>query len=147
LPATSRSTQRLLALSERIWAWKGRAPTNRIVIFTGRRETQRFCAATWRRSGASEGAVVQLDGAMPDGEQTRVVEQFAQEKEACGIWWPRGGPEGLELHYSAPGWCISYPLVLVDDPAATQWPHRPLTAQSQQPQIRYMLTQFAARGW
>ncbi len=139
--------QRLLSLIRSDWAWKGRAPNDRIVIFTGRRETQRFLVQHLAADlGLAEGAVVQLDGAMPDVEQTRVVEQFAQEKEAVRILVATEvASEGLNLHY------LSHRLVHFDIP----WSLMTLQqrngridryGQSQQPQIRYMLTQSRSEG-
>jgi hypothetical protein len=133
--------QRLLQLIRGDWGWSGQDPKDRIVLFTGRRETQRYLvdhlAADLR---LPKGAVVGLDGAMPDVEQTRVVEQFAQEKEAVRILVATEvASEGLNLHY------LSHRLVHFDIP----WSLMTLQqrngridryGQSQQPQIRYLLS-------
>jgi superfamily II DNA/RNA helicase len=55
--------------------------------------------------------VVGLDGAMPDVDQTRVVEQFAQEKESVRILVATEvASEGLNLHD------LSHRLMNVDIP-------------------------------
>ena len=139
--------QRLLGLIENDWSWKGKDPKDRIVIFTGRRETQRFLMEHLERDlGLKNGAVVGLDGAMPDVEQTKVVEQFAQEKEAVRILVATEvASEGLNLHY------LSHRLVHFDIP----WSLMTLQqrngridryGQPEQPQIRYLLTQSRSEG-
>ena len=133
--------QRLLQLIRRDWNWSGQAPRDRIVLFTGRRETQRFLVEHLAADlNLPKGAVVGLDGAMPDIEQTRVVEQFAQEKEAVRILVATEvASEGLNLHY------LSHRLVHVDIP----WSLMTLQqrngridryGQSQQPLICYLLS-------
>ena len=88
--------QRLLELIRSDWSWKGKDANDRIVIFTGRRETQRFLMEHFAADlGLKPGSVVGLDGAMPDVEQTRVVEQFAQEKEACLLYTSPSPRDGL----------------------------------------------------
>jgi hypothetical protein len=80
-PADFSKYQRLLQLIRADWSWSGKDPSDRIVLFTGRRETQRFLVEHLAADlDLPKGAVVGLDGAMPDVEQTRVVEQFAPEK-------------------------------------------------------------------
>jgi len=140
-PADFSKYQRLLQLIRADWGWSGRDPRDRIVLFTGRRETQRFLVEHLAADlGLPPGAVVGLDGAMPDVEQTRVVEQFAQEKEAVRILVATEvASEGLNLHY------LSHRLVHVDIP----WSLMTLQqrngridryGQLQQPQIRYLLS-------
>jgi len=139
--------QRLLELIRSDWSWRGQNPKDRIVLFTGRRETQRFLVEHLAADlGLPKGAVVGLDGAMPDVEQTRVVEQFAQEKEAVRILVATEvASEGLNLHY------LSHRLVHVDIP----WSLMTLQqrngridryGQSQQPQIRYLLSCSLSEG-
>jgi SNF2 family DNA or RNA helicase len=140
-PADFSKYQRLLQLIRSDWSWSGQDPRDRIVLFTGRRETQRFLVEHLAADlGLPQGAVVGLDGAMPDVEQTRVVEQFAQEKEAVRILVATEvASEGLNLHY------LSHRLVHIDIP----WSLMTLQqrngridryGQSQQPLIRYLLS-------
>ena len=146
-PAEFSKYQRLLSLIQSDWAWRGKDPKDRLVIFTGRRETQRFLMEHLASDlGLPSGAVVGLDGAMPDVEQTRVVEQFAQEKEAVRILVATEvASEGLNLHY------LSHRLVHFDIP----WSLMTLQqrngridryGQPQQPQIRYLLTRSRSEG-
>ena len=139
--------QRLLQLIRTDWNWSGKDPRDRIVLFTGRRETQRFLVEHLAADLAlPKGAVVGLDGAMPDVDQTRVVEQFAQEKEAVRILAATEvASEGLNLHY------LSHRLVHVDIP----WSLMTLQqrngridryGQPQQPQIRYLLSCSRSEG-
>ena len=117
------------------------------MIFTGRRESQRFLVEHLPQDlGLPKGAVVQLDGAMADVEQTKVVEQFAQEKEAVRILVATEvASEGLNLHY------LSHRLVHFDIP----WSLMTLQqrngridryGQPRQPQIRYLLTASRSEG-
>jgi superfamily II DNA or RNA helicase len=146
-PAEFSKYQRLLQLIRGDWGWSGKNPRDRIVLFTGRRETQRFLVEHLAGDlGLPQGAVVGLDGAMPDVEQTRVVEQFAQEKEAVRILVATEvASEGLNLHY------LSHRLVHVDIP----WSLMTLQqrngridryGQPQQPQIRYLLSCSRSEG-
>jgi superfamily II DNA/RNA helicase len=146
-PADFSKYQRLLQLIRADWGWNGKDPRDRIVLFTGRRETQRFLVEHLAADlGLPKGAVVGLDGAMPDVEQTKVVEQFAQEKEAVRILVATEvASEGLNLHY------LSHRLVHVDIP----WSLMTLQqrngridryGQSQQPQIRYLLSCSRSEG-
>ncbi|MCT0210295.1 MAG: helicase [Cyanobium sp.] len=139
--------QRLLQLIRSDWSWQGKDPKDRLVIFTGRRESQRFLVEHLPQDLAlPKGAVVQLDGAMADVEQTKVVEQFAQEKEAVRILVATEvASEGLNLHY------LSHRLVHFDIP----WSLMTLQqrngridryGQPQQPQIRYLLTASRNEG-
>ncbi len=146
-PADFSKYQRLLQLIRDDWSWSGKDPTDRIVLFTGRRETQRFLVEHLAADlGLPKGAVVGLDGAMPDVEQTRVVEQFAQEKEAVRILVATEvASEGLNLHY------LSHRLVHVDIP----WSLMTLQqrngridryGQPRQPLIRYLLNASRSEG-
>jgi superfamily II DNA or RNA helicase len=146
-PADFSKYQRLLQLIRSDWTWSGKDPRDRIVLFTGRRETQRFLVEHLAADlGLPPGAVVGLDGAMPDVEQTRVVEQFAQEKEPVRILVATEvASEGLNLHY------LSHRLVHVDIP----WSLMTLQqrngridryGQTQQPQIRYLLSCSRSAG-
>jgi len=146
-PADFSKYQRLLQLIRADWSWNGKDPTDRIVLFTGRRETQRFLVDHLAADlGLPKGAVVGLDGAMPDVEQTRVVEQFAQEKEAVRILVATEvASEGLNLHY------LSHRLVHVDIP----WSLMTLQqrngridryGQPRQPLIRYLLNSSRSEG-
>ncbi len=146
-PADFSKYQRLLQLIRGDWSWRGQNAKDRIVLFTGRRETQRFLVEHLAADlGLPNGAVVGLDGAMPDVEQTRVVEQFAQEREAVRILVATEvASEGLNLHY------LSHRLVHVDIP----WSLMTLQqrngridryGQPQQPQIRYLLSCSRSEG-
>lgn len=146
-PADFSKYQRLLQMIRSDWGWSGKDPKDRIVLFTGRRETQRFLVEHLAADlGLPKTAVVGLDGAMPDVEQTRVVEQFAQEKEAVRILVATEvASEGLNLHY------LSHRLVHVDIP----WSLMTLQqrngridryGQAQQPQIRYLLSCSRSEG-
>jgi superfamily II DNA or RNA helicase len=139
--------QHLLQLIRSAWGWSGKNPRDRIVLFTGRRETQRFLVEHLAGDlGLPQGAVVGLDGAMPDVDQTRVVEQFAQEREAVRILVATEvASEGLNLHY------LSHRLVHVDIP----WSLMTLQqrngridryGQPEQPQIRYLLSCSRSEG-
>ena len=139
--------QRLLQLIGTDWSWRGQEPKDRLVIFTGRRETQRFLMEHLAADlGLPQGAVVGLDGAMADVDQTKVVEQFAQEKEAVRILVATEvASEGLNLHY------LSHRLVHFDIP----WSLMTLQqrngridryGQPMQPQIRYLLTRSRSEG-
>jgi superfamily II DNA or RNA helicase len=146
-PADFSKYQRLLQLIRSDWNWSGKDPRDRIVLFTGRRETQRFLVEHLAADlGLPKGAVVGLDGAMPDVDQTKVVEQFAQEKDAVRILVATEvASEGLNLHY------LSHRLVHVDIP----WSLMTLQqrngridryGQPQQPQIRYLLSCSRSEG-
>jgi len=146
-PADFSKYQRLLQLIRTDWAWNGKDPSDRIVLFTGRRETQRFLKEHLAADlGLPQAAVVGLDGALPDVEQTRVVEQFAQEKEAVRILVATEvASEGLNLHY------LSHRLVHVDIP----WSLMTLQQrngridryrQARQPLIRYLLNASRSEG-
>ncbi|MFN9610744.1 MAG: SNF2-related protein [bacterium] len=75
-PADFSKYQRLLQLIGVDWAWSGKDPSDRIVLFTGRHETQRFLVDHLSADlGLPKGAVVGLDGAMADVDQTRVRRQ------------------------------------------------------------------------
>jgi hypothetical protein len=146
-PADFSKYQRLLQLIRDDWSWSGKDPTDRIVLFTGRRETQRFLVEHLAADlGLPKAAVVGLDGAMPDVEQTRVVEQFAQEQEAVRILVATEvASEGLNLHY------LSHRLVHVDIP----WSLMTLQqrngridryGEARQPMIRYLLNASRSEG-
>ena len=146
-PADFSKYQRLLQLITNDWSWRGKDPKDRLVIFTGRRETQRFLIKHLATDlSLAKGAVVGLDGAMADVDQTRVVEQFAQEKDAVRILVATEvASEGLNLHYH------SHRLVHFDIP----WSLMTLQqrngridryGQPKQPLIRYLLTSSRSEG-
>ena len=146
-PADFSKYQRLLQLIRSDWGWNGKNARDRIVLFTSRRETQRFLVEHLAADlGLPKTAVVGLDGAMPDMEQTKVVEQFAQEKEAVRILVATEvASEGLNLHY------LSHRLVHVDIPWSLMTlqqrnGHIDRYGQSQQPQIRYLLSSSRSEG-
>jgi superfamily II DNA or RNA helicase len=146
-PADFSKYQRLLELIRTDWAWNGKDPRDRIVLFTGRRETQRFLKEHLAAHlGLPSQAVEGLDGAMPDVEQTRLVERFAQEKDPLRILVATEvASEGLNLHY------LSHRLVHVDIP----WSLMTLQQrngridrykQPHQPLIRYLLSCSRSEG-
>jgi len=139
--------QRLLGLIKTDWNWQGKDANDRIVIFTGRRETQRFLEEHLANDlGLKAEAVVGMDGAMPDVVQTMLVEDFAQESKPVRILVATEvASEGLNLHY------LSHRLVHFDIP----WSLMTLQqrngridryGQTQQPLIRFMLTQSNSDG-
>ena len=139
--------QRLIQLIKVDWGWRAHAANDRLVIFTGRRATQRFLVKHLAQDlGLEDEAVVSLDGAMPDVEQTAVVEQFAQEGQPMRILVATEvASEGLNLHY------LSHRLVHFDIP----WSLMTLQqrngridryGQPRQPQIRFMLTRSRSDG-
>jgi superfamily II DNA or RNA helicase len=146
-PADFSKYQRLLQLIRDDWSWSGKDPSERIVLFTGRRETQRFLLEHLASDlSLPQGAVVGLDGAMPDRDLTDRVEDFAQEKEAVRILVATEvASEGLNLHY------LSHRLVHVDIP----WSLMTLQqrngridryGQPRQPLIRYLLNSSRSEG-
>ena len=139
--------QRLLALLRGDWQWQGADPKDRVVIFTGRRETQRFLMEHLARDLQLPAEAVQrLDGGMVDTEQTDIVERFGQEADPIRLLVATEvASEGLNLHY------LSHRLVHFDIP----WSLMTLQqrngridryGQSQQPLIRYLLTASAVEG-
>jgi hypothetical protein len=139
--------QRLLELLRADWQWRGQDPKDRVVIFTGRRETQRFLIEHLARDLQLPAEAVQrLDGGMVDTEQTDIVERFGQEADPIRLLVATEvASEGLNLHY------LSHRLVHFDIP----WSLMTLQqrngridryGQSQQPLIRYLLTASAVEG-
>ena len=139
--------QRLLSLLRTDWQWQGDDPKDRVVIFTGRRETQRFLMEHLARDlQLPAEAVERLDGGMVDTVQTEIVERFGQESDPIRLLVATEvASEGLNLHY------LSHRLVHFDIP----WSLMTLQqrngridryGQSQQPLIRYLLTGSAVEG-
>ncbi|MFN6353889.1 MAG: helicase-related protein, partial [Cyanobacteriota bacterium] len=139
--------QRLLQLIRQEWCWSGQDPEDRIVIFTGRRETQRFLVTHLEKDLALDpGALERLDGGMVDAEQTRLVERFGQATDPIRLLVATEvASEGLNLHY------LCHRLVHFDIP----WSLMTLQqrngridryGQSRQPLIRYLLTHTAVAG-
>jgi ERCC4-related helicase len=139
--------QRLLSLLRTDWQWRGDDPKDRVVIFTGRRETQRFLMEHLARDlQLPAEAVERLDGGMVDTVQTEIVERFGQESDPIRLLVATEvASEGLNLHY------LSHRLVHFDIP----WSLMTLQqrngridryGQSQQPLIRYLLTGSAVEG-
>ncbi|MFN6134143.1 MAG: SNF2-related protein [Synechococcaceae cyanobacterium] len=139
--------QRLLELLRAEWQWRGQDPKDRLVIFTGRRETQRFLIEHLARDLQLPAEAVQrLDGGMVDTVQSDIVERFGQEAEPIRLLVATEvASEGLNLHY------LSHRLVHFDIP----WSLMTLQqrngridryGQSQQPLIRYLLTASAVEG-
>jgi SNF2 family DNA or RNA helicase len=139
--------QRLLQLLRSDWQWRGDDPKDRIVIFTGRRESQRFlCEHLARDLGLPADAVERLDGGMVDTEQTSLVERFGQEADPIRVLVATEvASEGLNLHY------LSHRLLHFDIP----WSLMTLQqrngridryGQSRQPLIRDLLTRSQVAG-
>ena len=139
--------QRLLALLRADWQWRGEDPKDRVVIFTGRRETQRFLMEHLARDLQLPAEAVQrLDGGMVDTEQSDIVERFGQEADPIRLLVATEvASEGLNLHY------LSHRLVHFDIP----WSLMTLQqrngridryGQAQQPQIRYLLSCSRSEG-
>jgi ERCC4-related helicase len=139
--------QRLLSLLRADWQWRGDDPKDRVVIFTGRRESQRFLMEHLARDlQLPAEAVERLDGGMIDSEQTDIVERFGRESDPMRLLVATEvASEGLNLHF------LSHRLVHFD----ISWSLMTLQqrngridryGQSQQPLIRYLLTASAVGG-
>ena len=139
--------QRLLELIKSDWKWNGKDPKDRILIFTGRRETQRFLLENLAHDlGIEDEAVMSIDGSMQDVLLTELVEKFAQEREKLRILIATEvASEGINLHY------LCHRLLHFDIP----WSLMTLQqrngridryGQQQQPQIRYFLTKSNSEG-
>jgi superfamily II DNA or RNA helicase len=139
--------QQLLQLVRHDWGWSGADPGDRIVIFTGRRETQRFLREHLARDlGLPAEAVQHLDGGMVDTEQSEIVERFGQETDPIRVLVATEvASEGLNLHY------LCHRLLHVDIP----WSLMTLQqrngridryGQKRQPLIRYLLTSSQVAG-
>jgi hypothetical protein len=104
--------QALLRLIRQDFGWTGQDPRDRLVIFTGRLETLRFLQGRLAQDlKLKPGALETLDGGMPDGEQSRIVEAFGQERARVRILIATEvGSEGLNLHY------LSHRLIHFDIP-------------------------------
>jgi len=139
--------QRLLSLLRADWQWRGDDPKDRVVIFTGRRESQRFLMEHLARDlQLPAEAVERLDGGMIDTEQTDIVERFGRESDPMRLLVATEvASEGLNLHF------LSHRLVHFD----ISWSLMTLQqrngridryGQSQQPLIRYLLTASLVEG-
>ena len=139
--------QHLIKLIKTEWEWNGKDSSDRIVIFTGRRETQRFLKENLANDlGLKDGAVVAIDGSMQDVLLNDVVEEFAQDKAKLRILIATEvASEGINLHY------LCHRLVHFDIP----WSLMTLQqrngridryGQKKQPKIRYLLTQSSSEG-
>jgi ERCC4-related helicase len=139
--------QRLLELLQNEWQWRGDNPKDRIVIFTGRRETQSFLISHLAQDlQLPKEAVQRLDGGMVDTEQSAIVERFGKESDPIRVLVATEvASEGLNLHH------LSHRLVHFDIP----WSLMTLQQrngridryrQKRQPLIRYLLTSSAVEG-
>ena len=93
--------QKLLETLQKI-RWKlGRAPDDRLVIFTERRQTLSFLAENLGRDlGLSDEQYAVLHGGLPDVEQGRIVEDFGKSKAKIRVLLASDvASEGLNLHY------------------------------------------------
>lgn len=136
--------QALLKLIRKDFGWKGKDPTDRLVIFTERLDTLRFLETQLPTDlKLKPAAIAVLDGRMPDVDQNRIVEAFGQESSKVRLLIATEvASEGLNLHY------LSHRLIHFDIP----WSLMTLQqrngridryGQSRQPQIRYLLTRSA----
>ncbi len=139
--------QNLIKLIKSDWKWNGKDPSDRIVIFTGRRETQRFLKEHLADDlGINNNSVLFIDGSMQDVLLNNIVENFAQEKDDLRILIATEvASEGINLHY------LCHRLIHFDIP----WSLMTLQqrngridryGQQKQPQIRYLLTQSNSEG-
>ncbi|MEO1395550.1 MAG: DEAD/DEAH box helicase [Cyanobacteria bacterium J06634_5] len=140
-PSDFAKYQALLQLIRKDFGWKGKDPTDRLVIFTERLDTLKFLAVQLAEDlKLKKGAIAQLDGRMGDVDQNQIVEAFGQESSKVRVLIATEvASEGLNLHY------LSYRLIHFDIP----WSLMTLQqrngridryGQSRQPQIRYLLT-------
>ncbi|MEB3318462.1 MAG: SNF2-related protein, partial [Cyanobacteriota bacterium] len=139
--------QRLLRLIRQDWDWTGEDPKDRLVIFTGRRETQRFLMTHLARDlGLTAGAIERLDGGIVDSELSSRVERFGLVSDPMRLLVATEvAAEGLNLHY------LCHRLVHFDIP----WSLMTLQqrngridryGQTSQPLIRYLLTRSVSPG-
>jgi ERCC4-related helicase len=93
--------QRLLEVLRKSWKWKPTKKDDRLVIFTERRETQRFLAERLTADlGLKKGQLATLSGEMGDAKQQEIVEAFGQEKAKLRLLVATDvAAEGLNLHY------------------------------------------------
>ncbi|BAZ02908.1 hypothetical protein NIES37_69210 (plasmid) [Tolypothrix tenuis PCC 7101] len=123
------------------FAWKGKDPKDRIVIFTERLETMRFLKENLKRDlQLTEEAIATLDGGMPDVDLMEIIEEFGSEKSPLRLVVATDvASEGINLHY------FSHRLIHFDIPwslMALQQRNGRVDryGQERQPQIRYLLT-------
>ncbi len=139
--------QRLLELIKSDWKWNGKDSKDRILIFTGRRKTQRFLLENLSYDlGIKEESVLSIDGSMHDVQLNDVVEKFSKEKGELRILIATEvASEGINLHY------LCHRLIHFDIP----WSLMTLQqrngridryGQQQQPKIRYLLTKSSNEG-
>ena len=133
--------QHLLKLIQKDFGWRGKDTTDRLVIFTGRLETQKFLKTQLPKDlGLSVDAIAFLEGGMADVDQVRIVDEFGQESAKVRVLIATEvAAEGLNLHY------LSHKLIHFDIP----WSLMTLQqrngridryGQTRQPEIRYLLT-------
>jgi ERCC4-related helicase len=133
--------QHLLKLIQKDFSWRGKDTTDRLVIFTGRLETQKFLKTQLPKDlGLSVDAIACLEGGMADVDQVRIVDEFGQESAKVRVLIATEvAAEGLNLHY------LSHKLIHFDIP----WSLMTLQqrngridryGQTRQPEIRYLLT-------
>lgn len=83
------------------FAWSGKDPADRLVIFTERIETLKFLKERLTRDlELNPGQVEILRGDMPDTEQQEVVENFGKEESPVRLLIATDvASEGINLHY------------------------------------------------
>lgn len=93
--------QKVLEIIRNNLKWKGSDKTDRLVIFTERRETLDFLNEQLSADlKLKDGQVEILHGGLPDHEQMRIVEAFGQEKAKVRLLLATDvASEGLNLHY------------------------------------------------
>ena len=124
------------------FAWTGKDPKDRLVVFSERIETLSWLCEQLRRDlKLNEDQVVMLDGSMGDIEQQEIVERFGRESDPIRVLLCSDvASEGLNLHY------FCHRLVHFDLPWSLMvFQQRngrvDRYGQKQQPQIIYLFTE------
>ena len=83
------------------FGWKGKDPSDRLVIFTERIETLRFLHENLRNDlGLKDNQVEILHGTLPDHDQTRIVEDFGKDEAPVRLLIASDvASEGINLHF------------------------------------------------
>ena len=126
------------------FAWSGKDPQDRLVIFSERIETLRWLRAQLRQDlKLKDDQIVVLDGSMGDIEQQGIVERFGRESDPIRVLLCSDvASEGLNLHY------FCHRLVHFDLPWSLMvFQQRngrvDRYGQKHQPQIVYLFTEAA----
>lgn len=126
-------------LKDKDYGWT-RESDDRVVIFTERIETMKYLAARLREDlGLPANGIQEISGAMSDGEQQMIVENFGREEAPVRILVASDvASEGLNLHY------LSHRMIHFDIPWSLmvfQQRNGRIDRYGQQkrPDIRYMM--------